>query len=37
MGIVSTKEVLKAVARYRSEKKQKPEVTVEAGSEAARS
>jgi hypothetical protein len=35
MGDVSTEEVLKAIAQYRNEKKQKPEVTVEAESQAA--
>jgi hypothetical protein len=36
MGDVSTKEVLKTIRRYRNEKKQKPEVTVEAEPQAAR-
>jgi len=36
MGDVSTEEVLKAIAKHRNEKKQKPEVTVEAEPEAAR-
>ncbi len=36
MGDVSTDEVLKAIRQYRNEKKQRPEVTVEAEAEAAR-
>jgi hypothetical protein len=36
MGDVSTEEVLRVIARYRNEKKEKPEVTVEAEPEAAR-
>jgi|SRR5579859_1832549 len=36
MGDVSTKEVLKVIRQYRDEKKQKPEVTVEAEPEVAR-
>ncbi len=36
MGDVPTEEVLKAIRQYRNEKKQKPEVTVEAEPEAAR-
>lgn len=37
MGDVSSKEALTAVRRYRNENKQRPEVTVEAETEAARS
>ena len=37
MGDVSTEKVLKTIRHYRNEKKQKPEVTVEADSEAPRS
>lgn len=36
LGDVSTEEVLKTVRQYRNEKKQKPEVTVEAEPQAAR-
>lgn len=36
MGDVSSEEILKAIRQYRTEKKQKPEVTVEAEAEAAR-
>jgi hypothetical protein len=36
MGDVSAEEVLKAIRQYRNDKKQKPEVTVEAEPEAAR-
>jgi hypothetical protein len=36
VGDVSTNEVLKAIRQYPNEKKQKPEVTVEAEPEAAR-
>jgi hypothetical protein len=36
MGDVSTEEVLKVISKYRNEKKQKPEVTVEAEAEVAR-